>query len=46
MGNPISNSALSRFIISCTLGTFIFTTITPLETIPKAPGLNVNLNDI
>lgn len=45
MGNFISNSAFSRFIVSCTLGAFTATTIVPFH-LSAAPQINVNLNDI
>lgn len=46
MGNFISNSPISRLVISCTLGTFTLTAIAPLEAIQMTQGLNVNLNDV
>jgi hypothetical protein len=46
MGNFISNSAFSRFVVFCTLGAFTATTITTPFHLSAAPQINVNLNDI
>lgn len=46
MGNIISNSTINRFIICCTLGTFAFTIVSPLQAIQMEKGVDINLNDI
>lgn len=45
MGNFISNSTFSRFVVFCTLGVFTATTIAPFQ-LSAVPQVNVNLNDI
>jgi hypothetical protein len=45
MGNLISNCSINRFILCCTLGSFIFTAIAPLNAAPAGKS-NINLNDI
>lgn len=45
MGNYISNSTFSRFVIFCTLGSFTVTTITP-SLLSSFPSFDINANDI
>jgi hypothetical protein len=46
MGNLITRAAINRLVLSCTLGTFILGSLSPLHAMPMVKGINVNLNDI